>query len=304
MSKFFKTITEVAVFVDVARDLNFAKFEKHLIAAERELKVKFGPSFFNELTSLDINYPEQLEILNSIKEYIANKALLRGINGLNLDISNAGVNTTKPTNQENAPWYKIKDYARDLMRNSTEALDYAITLIELSEDFESWENSDLKQNLADCKIKNLSQFEQYFSLNKSYSTFFDLVPFIKEAQLKYIDPLLGECLNSELSQDLNKDIIAALVNLTVATVAETGVFKLENNGALIKLEVLPWEKVDSISDLKLTALKEQRFKTAELYLSKIITKVKQLPCYVAPNIIGKEIERKKVDCIYNLCPSN
>lgn len=293
MSKFFQKTSEVAEFVEIANDFSFKSLDKYLIQAERDLKIFFGSDFFNEIYSLDETSEELNSLKNTIKDFIASKALILGLAGINLDISNAGINEITPGKTENAAWYKIKDYRRDLVTNYNKALDYGFQLIEEnSESLTKWDSSPINKSFSKLKIKSLSEFEEYFSLNGSYSTFYALQPFIREAQEKFIDPLLSDCLNN-LNDSINEKIRAALVNLTVAEVAEVGIFKLENNGALVKIEVLPWEKVEVLSDDRLERLKEKRLSTANGYLNKLLQEVKKLDCYKEPEIVTYGPKKKK-----------
>lgn len=278
-----ENIEELLLYVEVDRDMNFDKLKKFINQAERELVVLLGPSLFNFL------HESNQQIKGSFMDYTANKAVLLSLNSLKTKVGNTGVKATTPSKTEEAKWYELKDLARDLNKAASSALDFGLQLL-ANEQSSAWKDSPIYKNTEGLYIKTLQEFEIYFSLNNSYTTFNALVPFMREIQDQMIDSMLRECTEGNLTEQMINRIKAIIANMTIARVCETGIFTLEATGALVKIEVLPWEQLKSISDQRLMKLAKQRLNIAEGYISMLSKLLVDLPCYDVKTS-GHEIQK-------------
>lgn len=288
---YINTTEELNLYVQSEGDLDFYRIKPYLDRAEREIKHILGSALFDEF--LEDNVQDlNLEARKYICGYIANKGISLSLNTLNVKVGNLGVNRQKSSSAEKAEWYELKDLNRDLLSMANIELNDLLVLFDANPGaFPLWENSPYQKKYPNLLIHNLSEFEDFFNLNGSYTTFQALKPFIRDAQVKYIQSCINECYNSsDLTDQILNDIKGALVNYTISEVANTGVFKLEQNGALIKIELMPWEKLEAISDVRLDRLKIARKEQADLYMDNVLRAVQQLPCYVKPTNNGGSIQ--------------
>ena len=289
--KYISTTEELNQFVQTEGDLEFFRIEPYLTRAERELKKIIGTELFEKLQDPENLTAEEKEARNFVCEFISSKGISLSLNTLNVKVGSVGVRRQNTSTSEKAEWYEIKDLNRDLLTMSLESLNDLLVLFDSNSDqFPLWEKSPYRQRHKDLIIQRLDEFEEYFSLNGSYTTFQALKPFLKDAQIKYIQSSLNECFKStDLTEKLKQNINAALVNYTIAAVCDSGIFKLENNGAIMKIELMPWEKLETVSDVRLERLKLARTELADFYLNSAMDEIVKLPCYVKNEIDGSDI---------------
>lgn len=278
---FITTKEQLLEYITIEGGIEFEKLQPYLKRAERDLQEIIGKEL-----SLKIQTPGENEILEEANDYacglIASKALSESLNALKLKISNSGVKLSTPQNTDQPNWWDIKDLQRDLNKTSNKYLNYLLKCFDQNTSlFPEWVDSPIQISNKDLLIQSLAEFENYYSLNGSFTTFIALRPFIRDAQFIRIEKELNGCFNSEdLTDEMLQDVKGALANYTIAAVADTGLFKLEENGALVKVELMPWEKTESISDVRLEKLKEQRLDIAKNYLIKALAEISQLPCFI------------------------
>lgn len=295
---FIKSIEQVNNYVTVENSIELETLQPYFTRVERDMQEIIGKELL-----MQIETPGEDALLLEAKEYacgiIASSGLSQALNALKLKIGNAGVKLSTPQNTDQPNWWDIKDLQRDLNRTSNKYLNYLLKCFEANTDvFTAWETSPVQLQQKDLLITSLAEFEQYYSLNGSFTTFIALRPFIRDAQLVHLQKQLMGCFaNSDLTDEMKSNLNAALANYTIASVADTGLFKLEENGALVKIEMMPWEKTEKISDIRLERLKDQRKEIAEDYLRKALVEIAKLPCFT-PSHSSELIAIKKPSMLF------
>lgn len=289
--KYISSTQELNKFVQTEADLDFYRIEPYLVRAERELKKVIGTPLFEKFLDPTKNSKEENEARNYICGFIATRGISLSLNTLNVKVGNIGVRRQNTSNSDKAEWYESKDLNRDLIRMSNEELNDLLVLLDSSPDkFPLWSESPYREKYADLIIQTLEEFEEYFSLNGSYTTFQAIKPFLKDAQILKIQSIMKECFNStNLTKELKQNINAAAVNYAIASICDSGIFKLENNGAIMKIELMPWEKLETVSDVRLERLKLARTELADFYLNSAMDEIVKQPCYVKREVDGSSI---------------
>ncbi len=286
---FISSIEQVDQYVRIETGVKLSHLNPFLKLVERDLQEMIGKDLINQIKT-----PGEDLVLKEANDYacglITTLGLSNALNSLKLKISVTGIKLTTPQNTDQPNWWDIKDLQRDLIKTSNQYLNYLFKLFESeSEKFTTWKDSPIQVQQKDLLITSLSDFENYYSINGSFTTFIALRPFIRDAQFLKIQKQLKGCYNSEdLTDEMLDKLKAALVNYTISAVADTGLFKMEENGALVKMELMPWEKTTQISDVRLERLKAQRNEIAENYLMDALKEISLLSCFVgteSPEII-------------------
>lgn len=270
-------ISDFNKFVTVSSDFDSSKLLKYAQKAERKVIRMIGKSKFTEIE----NAPFEDETRQLLCEYVANQGLYLGLSGFVLNITGFGVFTNATSDAVRAEWWQVRDLKRDLAQFSFTALDEALELIGV-------ENNDL---LKDLWVTSTAQFNKVYNINNSTQTFLALLPFIREAQDEFLSSTLGNCANHSFTEAQKELIRAALVNLAVSKAATSGAFSFDSNAMLLRIEVLPWEKVEKIEQSAIEKFQSDRFNIAMGYLNQISKLVKELPCY-QPTPIKSEILKK------------
>lgn len=270
------TISDFNKYVTVSSDFDQAKFLKYTTMAERNIIKIIGQTKYDEIVSDLPTDPTRILLC----EYAANMGLSYALPSFVLNITNMGVFTNATTDSQRAEWWQMKDLNRSLLKFAFNALDDALNEIGI-------ENSEIFDGLF---ITTLAQFEKVFSLGSSSQTFLSLIPFIREVQNMYLLPTLGNCRDYEFSDDQLEIIRAAVANLALSHAATSGGFSLELNAVILRIEVMPWEKIEKLEQNALTQFKEARFNIGMGYLSQLSKILKTLPCYQTREI-SSEIEK-------------
>lgn len=287
---YITTTQQLNLYVQTEADLDFFRIKPYITKAEREIKRMIGVELFEELESEQTDDLKK-EARSYICGYISNKGISNALNTLNVKVGNIGVKRLNPSKTEKAEWYEIKDLNRDLLTSALMDLnDLLVVLDENPSEFPGIESSPYFLKFKDVlHVKTLHDFEEYFSLNGSYTTFHALKSFMRDVQLKYIERNISGCKVSDYNDSILSNLKGAIVNYTIAEVATSGLFRLEENGGLMKIELMPWEKLENISDNRLGELQKSRMEQASIYMNNVLKEIKELPCYTPAPAVENDL---------------
>lgn len=270
------TLSEFNQFVTVSSDFDDEKFLKYTKKAERNIVKLIGKTKFQEIESLDTSD----ETRQLLCEYTANMGLSYALPAFVLNITNMGVFTNATTDSQRAEWWQMKDLNRSLLKFAFDALDEALERIGLNQ----------ISIFNELFVNSIAKFEKVFSIQNSTQTFLSLVPFMREVQHQYIHPLLGECLAEHFTDEQRQAIRSAIVNLALSKAAVSGSFSLEANAMILRVEVMPWEKIEKLEQSTLDRFREDRYNVGMGYLNQLAKLLKDLPCY-QPAKLNSEIRK-------------
>lgn len=271
------TLEQFNQHVTVASDFHNEKFLKYTKKAEKNIIKLIGKMKYDEIVDL----PDNDEKKDLLREYSANMGLSYALPAFVLNITTYGVFTNSTSDSQRAEWWQMKDLNRMLLKFAFTSLDDALQLIGV-------------ENTIDFNglfVTTLKQFESSFSLGGSTQTFLSLIPFMREVQDQFLKSVLGDCWDYEFSEDQLKIIRAAIVNMALSKAATSGSFSIESNSMILRIEVLPWEKVEKIEQTALERFKQDRYNIGMGYMNQILKFVKELPCYQHREFIS-HIEKK------------
>lgn len=271
------TLTDFNKYVTVSSDFDDEKFLKYTRRAERKIVKLIGADKYDEFVDGDPEDPTR-ELLC---EYAANMGLSYALPAFVLNITGHGVFTNATTDSQRAEWWQVKDLNRSLLKFAFEALDDALADIE-----------DIDTELtAGLFVTSADQFDKVYSIGGSFQTFLSLLPFIREVQEQYLKATLGDCFDHAFTKEQKELIRAAVINLALSKAAVSGGFQLESNAMLLKIEVMPWEKVEKLEQSALERFQNDRYNIGMGYLNAVLKFTKELPCYTE-NPAVSEIRKK------------
>ena len=240
---------------------------------------------------------DQKKVKDLLARAVANIALSRALPAISVHVGNAGVTTQHLDNTKQAEWWQVKDLRRSLLNAGYESIDLALALMETSDDFADWRDTDNYTVFKELLISYAEEFDKWFSINKSRLTFLRLRPHIRTAERKYVEPLLGkptlDLLKTFGNANAVKDLMqGALVNYTLAEIAKVPTFELTPSGLFYKWEELPGEKhkVLTAGDLErmVTERKMAGDELARTALQLIVANPNVFPDYVAKEFSGTD----------------
>lgn len=273
-----ENINEFNKYITVSSGFDLEKLLKYAKKAERKIIQIIGQEKFNEIE----NAPTVDETRILLCEYSANMGLYYGLSGFVLNITSYGVFTNNTSDSVQAEWWQVRDLKRDLIQFAFSSLDEALNIIGIDDN-----------NITDgLWVSTVKQFDRVFNINGSSQTFLSLIPFMREVQDQFISATLGDCADYNFTDKQKELIRAAIVNLTIARAATSGAFSIEGNAVVLRIEVLPWEKVEKIEQTAIEKFQTDRFNVGMGYLNKVLSFVKELPCYSQKNF-KSDIEKLK-----------
>lgn len=270
-------IADFNKYITVSSDFDLNKLLKYVKKAERKIIKIIGSTKFTEIEQkVDT---DETRIL--LCEYVANMGLYYGLSGIVLNITSYGVFTNATSDAVRAEWWQVRDLKRDLAQFAFSALDDALNEIGI----------DDNEILEGLWVTNVAQFDRVYNVNGSSQTFLSLIPFMREIQDQFIASTLGDCAGYNFTDEQKELIRAAIVNLTISRAATSGAFSIEGNAVVLRIEVLPWEKVEKVEQAVIQRFQTDRYNVGMGYLNQVLKFVKELPCYQAHEFMSN-IEKK------------
>lgn len=271
----------VAATFDFEKVLPFAKRAERnlildLIGQEQYDAIVIHP--FVEDSSAPIDLVKGL-----LEEAMANYSLYMAMPTINVLITNSGTKTSENKEASNADWKDKRDLNRSLLKTYNEALDSAFQIMEENVSaFTAWKDSKYYTIFKDLIVSQTTIFNHYFNIQKSRQTFMACKPTMREVESQYLKAMLGaetlDLLKTKSEDAIINDAVEearkAIVALTVAKIADTGMFSFTENSFTVTTDQMPWEKTNlELSEEKLSRLRKAKQTAGEEYfkaLKKII----------------------------------
>lgn len=124
-------------------------------------------------------------------------------NNNSLSLVDMGNMESTPQNSAPSRQWVLYRFQESVVTIAYSNLDAMIKYLEVNKgDFAAWSGSESFTITHDLFINTTADFNAVVNINKSHQVFIALRPFIKEAQLRYIEPLLGTELYDELIEGI------------------------------------------------------------------------------------------------------
>lgn len=200
-----------------------------ILAVENELIRKYiGQAQYNAIKDSMDNITEgskEETLLMHVRRYVSAKALWRGSSKINVTISKAGISSDMSDSHKPVREWMLTDVKNQLLNDSCEYLDILLAYMhENKDDLEAWTASKQYAKTRSNLINDLDTFEEYYSLNGSYSTFYNLKATMKHVEDLQISKVVGSAFfidmkNKIVEGDLDNDfellLTSYLYRLTV-----------------------------------------------------------------------------------------
>ena len=173
----------------------------------------FGAAFINQLAirqnELEPVTPlttQEIALIEYLSSAITQLAFAKALPTLLVQMGNSGLyqtesQGTKPVYQ----WQKI-EYENSLLESGYNPIEYAFVYLWANRDhaqFALWKDSAAEKNSVQYVINTAADFTERFPIGNSRRTFEALKPFIKEAELFQVKPLIGESLFNDIKTKIS-----------------------------------------------------------------------------------------------------
>ncbi|MEA4976006.1 MAG: DUF6712 family protein [Paludibacter sp.] len=174
---------------------DFDKVKSDIILATAELVKIIGKPVYDlaeaAYKSTDEN-PQNIELVPLVQLPIAILATFNLYRQNDVSHEDSGRKVKIDPENEKIPWeWQLKRDDEIQLDRYYQAVDVLISYLEAST-LSEWTNSDQKKLANSLFIKNADKFDMYFPINRSGRMYMMLLPWIREAERKYIKPVLGD----------------------------------------------------------------------------------------------------------------
>ena len=247
-----------------------------------------------------------LEAYNLAQEAICNFALYYALPILKTQITEAGIFTSQQESVATASDKDFKELQRSFKRTAHEALDELFIVMETYPDnFTEFITSDVYKIYASTLVNNTATFNKHYHIFNSRQTFMALKPEIETAQRQYLKAVIGKdlltALQTKQTNDNRKEVKTllqkSLVCFTIAKILENGLFRIEPAGISARFDVLPYEKITSVSSDHLKQSQLNKITEAEQILKDALEIITANPADFAEYTAPEESENASENII-------
>lgn len=205
-----KTIAELKKYVGALQgNLNFQTLESSIRQAEFKFLIPvLGQDFWQELdTAYQANTlsAAQTDLLPLVQQPLACFAVLEAVPFLSLQMGDGGIVELSSQNTQAPRQFLLQELKAALVDSADQGLEALLVYLEDHADtFPTWKASKARGKTAGLVVRNSEELESYGHLSPGRRAFLKLVPFLKEAELMHLEPLLGTQLYTRL-QDWRKN---------------------------------------------------------------------------------------------------
>ena len=191
---------------------DFDKIATDIETATRDVSRIVGKEVIKEAENLyQQSTLENIDLVKLVQRPIAILATLRIMQKNDISHENSGRKVKIDASSEKIPWeWQIENDNKLMLEEHYRAMDLLIEYLEETSN-ESWINSDQYKNTQKLFIKSAIEFDRYFPIDSSSRMFVLLSPFLREAERRYLKPVLGNDYDRlRLKEDLTEKEIELL----------------------------------------------------------------------------------------------
>jgi hypothetical protein len=279
MGTLLKSIEDVKDFVSVNKSIKWDSLKPYVKQAERKyIKSLVGAAIYNDYELTTPTDEKELAVFKLLQEASANLAWFIYMPLANVMVDDSGISVTHSDSSKAAEWWQIRDLRRSLIDAGLEAIDEALKIMEANTDiFINWTNTESYTVFNELFVKRTDTFHKWFGIGKSRQTFLALRHYILETHHQYFTSLFNAATIATIQTGTDPIQVQALeflqasqVHYTVVKAVESGVFLFTATGMYQQFEEFPGYKMNPLSEMQMSTLKQARIKAGEEYFKKAL----------------------------------
>ena len=207
------SISEIQAYVNISKNYNIATLQPFIDLAEQEyIEPLISQEFYQELVTANAGNPtgNVLKVINLVKGALANYAMFEAAPHINTHVSELGIqqsfsdeyDSSRPATNQAA-----NKLEQSYQRNGYRFADKVLQFLEANHsDFQTWVESDAFTLTRENFINSKSEYQKFIYQVNSLKTYQALKPHVKNAELQYIEPVLGTTLFDALKAAIVAEI--------------------------------------------------------------------------------------------------
>jgi hypothetical protein len=279
MATLLKSIDDVKKYVSVNKNIKWDSLDPYVKQADRKyIKNIVGAAIYNDYATTTPTNVTELQVYELLREASANLSWFIYMPLANVQVSDSGIAVIHSESSKAAEWWQIRDLRRSLLDAGLLALDEALKIMEANLDtFITWSATESYTIFNELFVKRTDTFHRWFGISNSRKTFLALKPYMLETHHQYFTNVLNDATIATIQTGTNavqKQVLdflqASQVHYTVAKAVESGAFLLTSTGMYQQFEELPGYKMNPLTEVQLSSLKQERITAGEEYFKKAI----------------------------------
>lgn len=282
-------------YISINASVNYETLKPYIKAAERKhIKALIGVNQYNVFDEEEVlesgivqivvlnSGPENANVLEAYylaQEAICNFAMYYALPILKTQISEAGIFSSQSEAVTSASDKDFKELLRSFKKQGHEALDEFFQVMENNlSDFPEWTADKTYLQYNNTLVKDTATFNRHYNIFNSRQTFMALKPEIEIVERQYFNAVLGkELLTALKAKQTNANRIEvkellekSMVSFTIAKILQNSLFVISSTGITAKFDILPYEKITSVSSDYLKESQKNKIAEAEQLLKLVI----------------------------------
>jgi|GEM_PF-1964398 len=205
------SISDIQAYLNISKNYKFATLKPFVDLAEQEyIEPLISAELYAELVGANSPSSEQTKLMYLIRGALANYALFEAIPHINTHVSELGIqqsynddlDSSRPATNQAANKLE-QSYQRNGYRFADRVLQY---LEEKHASFSTWVQSDAFTLTRNNFNTSKSEFQKYVYQVGSLKTYQALRPHLNNAELQYVEPVIGTTLFNALKAALIAEI--------------------------------------------------------------------------------------------------
>lgn len=196
-----------------------------------------------EATDTDVNADLKNKAREELRNALSNFAWFLYLPFGQLQMDSSGISIATNENRKAAEFWQIKDLRREALHSGHQAMDSLLEILE--ENPNIFPNYTAKYSTInnELMVNSAIVFSKYYNINDSRQVYLALQATIRRIEDQYIKSFLSADLLRDLKKattpifkEVKESLQKAIVSFTVAKIASTGLFILDDKGLRIDLE--------------------------------------------------------------------
>jgi len=239
------TTEDLKKHVPVTANFEFTDFQPYINKAVNSYTRKYVGALHAILADVATGNDAVVknEARDLLQSAIANFGWFKYLPFATVLMDGSGISVAQNDHRKSAEWWQIKDIRREFLKAGHDALDLLLEVLEANPSIFTDYATNYNTINNELIVNRATIFSKYYNIFNSRQTFLALMPTIRLIEDQYVHTFLCPELITVLKTDVSDNILLvktamqkAIVAFTVAQVAATGLFLLDEKGLRIDFE--------------------------------------------------------------------
>lgn len=198
--------------VNVEHDFDIEKIKPDLKFASTIVRGLIGPEQYDELLTAfdnDTLTPAQSDLLDKLRDVIANLALSYAVDSQQLKLSNLGFNRYESGDFKSPFKYQTDNLQHFFLQRGYQTAETLLEFLEVNTAlYPTWAGSSAYTINKEFYINSAKDFNRYYEIRNSRVTFMHMMSI-----MRFVDSILEEVISPQLALEIHAEIEAANISM-------------------------------------------------------------------------------------------